>query len=118
MKEGQEKAAISMFEKHITILNAKKVQFQNEEKMIELIEDNLKLSNSYLTKLHHQASMENFGKCFTPIREKEGALDSELKLYDPRAQGVLRRMVTYPLPHYTYQDVVGLDSQKGSGQPK
>ena len=108
MKEGHDQAAVSKFAKHITMLNAKKSEFQNDDKIIQLIEDNLKLSKSYLTELSHQASMENEDRHFTPITEKEGALDSELELYDPRAQGLLKRMVTYPLPHYTYQDVIGM----------
>ena len=115
MKEGQDQGAISLFSQHVLALNAKKDQFQNEKKMVELIEDNLRLSKTYLANLQKpQVPKDAVGQSFTPIAERKEDLDLELERYDPRAQGLLRRMVTYPLPHYTYQDCIGLDSQKDS----
>ena len=105
MESGHNEEAIGLFRRHVRVLLDKKLLYEHDKEKLDTIDGDIQLINSLLTDI--QQKLLASSKSFTLIKEDKMALEREISCYSKAAQETLRRMVTYNLRHYTFQDVVG-----------
>ena len=111
MECGRNEEAIDLFQRHVSVLLAKKLQYEDDKEKLDTIDGDLQLINSLLIELQ-QKMLGSSSKNFTVISKNKVAMANMMSSYPKVAQDTLQRMVTYKLQHCTFDDVIGLQWAK------